>query len=68
MVHPISTRHEASAVIGPPGNSPPKAVSVLAVAGAGLATALLLGALALWLHYGTAVFVETIAAGIAACF
>jgi hypothetical protein len=29
---------------------------------------LLLGALTLWFHYGTAVFFETIAAGISACF
>ena len=49
---------------------PPKAASVsaLAVAGAGLGAALLLGTLALWFHYGTAVFFETIASGIAACF
>lgn len=34
-----------------------------------VAVALLLaGASALWVHYGTAVFFETIAAGIAACF
>jgi hypothetical protein len=39
----------------------------LAVAGAGLGTALLLGTLALWFHYGTAVFFETIASGISAC-
>jgi hypothetical protein len=26
------------------------------------------GALALWVHYGTAVFFEMIASGIAACF
>ena len=39
---------------------------VLAVAGI---CALLIGAtLALWAHYGTAVFFEIIAAGIAACF
>jgi hypothetical protein len=31
-------------------------------------TVLLLGALALWFHYGTTVFFETIAAGISACF
>lgn len=29
---------------------------------------LLAGASALWVHYGTTVFFETIAAGIAACF
>ena len=30
--------------------------------------ALLAATLVLWVHYGTAVFFETIAAGIAACF
>ena len=30
--------------------------------------ALLIGTLALWAHYGTAVFYETILAGINACF
>jgi hypothetical protein len=40
----------------------------LAVAGAGLGAALLLGALVLWFHYGTAVFFEMVAAGISACF
>ena len=34
----------------------------------GLGAVLLGGALLLWVHYGTAVFFETIAAGIAACF
>lgn len=38
----------------------------LALIGAGLAV-VLIGALALWFHYGTAVFFETIAAGIAGC-
>jgi hypothetical protein len=40
----------------------------LAVAGAGLGAALLLGALVLWFHYGTAVFFEMIASGVSACF
>ena len=39
-------------------------VAVSAAAGA----VLLLGALALWMHYGTAVFFEMLASGIAACF
>lgn len=30
--------------------------------------AILIAALALWVHYGTTVFFETIAAGIAGCF
>jgi hypothetical protein len=61
MAQPVSSGHEA-----PLG--PPSAVPVIAVIGAGLGAALLLGALGLWFHYGTAVFFETIAAGIAACF
>jgi hypothetical protein len=48
--------------------SPRRAGSIIAVAGAGLGAALLLGALGLWFHYGTAVFFEMIASGIAACF
>jgi hypothetical protein len=43
-------------------------VSPLAVAAAGLGAVLLLAALVLWFHYGTAVFFEMIAAGISACF
>jgi hypothetical protein len=40
----------------------------LAVAGAGLGATLLLGALVLWFHYGTAVFFEMIASGVSSCF
>jgi hypothetical protein len=63
MAQPISTQQDVSTAI-----SPPRAVPALVVAGAGLGAALLLGTLALWFHYGTAVFFETIAAGIAGCF
>ena len=35
---------------------------------AAIAGLLVAGTLALWAHYGTAVFFEIIAAGIAACF
>ena len=66
MVQPVSTQHNVSAAIGTPEIN--RAWPVLAVAGAGLGTALLLGTLALWFHYGTAVFFETIASGISACF
>jgi hypothetical protein len=38
------------------------------MAGAGLGVVLGLGAAVLWLHYGTAVFFETIASGLSACF
>ena len=34
----------------------------------GLAAAAVVGTLALWFHYGAAVFFETIAAGISSCF
>ncbi len=40
----------------------------MVIGAAMLATILVLGALALWLHYGTAVFFEMIASGISACF
>lgn len=40
----------------------------VAIAGAALAATVFLAALALWLRYGTTVFFETIAAGIAGCF
>jgi hypothetical protein len=63
MAQPVSTRHNVSAAIGPS-----RAASALAVAGAGLGAALLLGTLGLWFHYGTAVFFETIASGVSACF
>ena len=42
--------------------------SALAVGGVVLGAAILLAALVLWFHYGTAVFFEMIASGIAACF
>jgi hypothetical protein len=41
---------------------------VIVLIAAGLGCALPLAALGLWFHYGTAVFFETIAAGLAACF
>ena len=40
----------------------------IVVGGAVLGVAILLGALVLWFHYGTAVFFEMIASGIATCF
>lgn len=62
MAQPVSTQPVSPAI------GPPRGVSALAVAGAGLGAALLLGTLVLWFHYGTTVFFETIAAGIAGCF
>jgi len=45
-----------------------RAASVIVWSAAGLGGVILLGAVALWMHYGTAVFFEMIAAGISACF
>ena len=45
----------------------PRILSRPAVAAIAVAAVLIGATLALWAHYGTAVFFETIAAGIAAC-
>jgi hypothetical protein len=61
MAQPISNRQQAAI-------SSPRAVSAITIAAAALGAALVTGAVALWFHYGTAVFFEMIASGIAACF
>jgi hypothetical protein len=49
--------------------TPPRRASAAIVVGvAALGVVALLGALALWFHYGTAVFFEMITSGISACF
>jgi hypothetical protein len=64
MVQPLSTSQELLS-----GSQPARRrARVIVVAAAGLGTALLLGALVLWFHYGTAVFFEMITSGIAGCF
>jgi hypothetical protein len=63
MAQPVSTQRDIPAV------SPAQAIArAIVVGGVGLGAAILLGALALWFHYGTAVFFEMIASGISACF
>ncbi len=64
MAQPISTRQEVPSVLRPER----RVGQGLALAAAALGATLLLAALALWFHYGTAVFFETIASGISACF
>jgi hypothetical protein len=51
-------------------NSPTAArtPTVLLLAGAGVGVLVMLGALALWFHYGSQVFFEMIRTGFAACF
>ncbi len=52
-----------------PTRRPPGGLAFGIIAGSAiLAAAILLGASVLWIHYGTAVFFEMIASGIAACF
>jgi hypothetical protein len=47
---------------------PPRLVSRSLLLVAAVAGMLIAATVALWVHYGTAVFFEVIAAGIAACF
>ena len=62
MAQPVSTEQQMAGLfrrrLGP----------AIAAGGAGLGVIILLAALVLWLHYGTTVFFEMIASGIAACF
>jgi hypothetical protein len=64
MAQPVLTHHD------PVAAAPSAGVvrTAMVWGGAGLASLAVLGALALWFHYGTAVFFEMIASGISACF
>jgi hypothetical protein len=64
MAHPLSTPQPLQGAAQPAR----KLARAIAVGGAGLGAALLILALVLWFHYGTAVFFEMIASGISACF
>ena len=64
MARPVSTPQGMYAIL-PTGRRLASAIVVGAVA---LGAIVLSGALALWFHYGTAVFFEMIASGISACF
>jgi hypothetical protein len=64
MAQPISTPHGVISAI----RHSRRVAQLMVVAGAGFGAAVLLGALVLWFHYGTAVFFEMLASGIGACF
>jgi hypothetical protein len=64
MAQPVLTPHEPIAAAPSAG----AARTAIVWGGAGLASLAVLGALALWAHYGTTVFFEMIAAGISSCF
>nr|WP_051379470.1 hypothetical protein [Bradyrhizobium murdochi] len=64
MIQSISTRVRMMAAAPHQG----RLASVIVWSAAGLGALAVLGAAALWFHYGTTVFFEMIAAGISACF
>jgi len=64
MAQPIST--QAGMMTATPRRG--RVASIIIWSAAGLGALAVLGAAALWFHYGTAVFFEMIAAGISACF
>jgi hypothetical protein len=64
MAHRVSTQQEMPSIL-PPGR---KLASAIAIGGVAFGALVVTGALALWFHYGTAVFFEMIASGISACF
>jgi hypothetical protein len=64
MAQPISTQQRMASET----RASSRVASMVVVGAAGLGAAVLLGAVVLWFHYGTAVFFEMIASGIAACF
>jgi hypothetical protein len=64
MVQPVSTQHGMMAATRPQG----RVASAIVWSAAGLGAVVVVGAAALWIRYGTAVFFEMIAAGISACF
>jgi hypothetical protein len=64
MAQPAFTSHEPVAAAPSAG----VARTVIVWGGAGVASLAVLGALALWFHYGTTLFFEMIASGVSACF
>jgi hypothetical protein len=64
MVRPVSTQQQMPSILPPPR----KMASAIVIGAACIAAMALIGALALWAHYGTTVFFEMIASGISACF
>jgi hypothetical protein len=58
----------AGASSAPETRPPGRLATVVGIAALGVAGMVLAAAGVLWLHYGTAVFFQTLAAGFAACF
>ena len=66
MAQPLHPAHPVSDNSPTAGRTP--VVLLLAGAGVGVSGLAVIGALALWFHYGTQVFFEMIRTGFAACF
>ncbi|MBR0787326.1 hypothetical protein ACVIW2_005035 [Bradyrhizobium huanghuaihaiense] len=64
MAQPLHPGHPLQDNSSTAGRTP----SVLLLAGAGVGGLVVIGALALWFHYGSQVFFEMIRTGFAACF
>jgi hypothetical protein len=64
MVQPLTTPQQMPSSIQPQR----RIAQAIVTGGAIVGVTVALAALGLWFHYGTAVFFETIAAGISACF
>jgi hypothetical protein len=63
MAQPAFTPHPMTAA-RPQG----RVASIIVWSAAGIGALAVLGAAALWFHYGTTVFFEMVSAGISACF
>ena len=64
MVQPLSSLHQIPTAVTPAR----RVVPLVGMAAGLVALTLVVGALALWAHYGTTVFFETIVSGVEACF
>jgi hypothetical protein len=64
MLQPLSSPQEIPAAVGRARRTAP----AIGIAAAVVAAAVLMGAMALWAHYGTALFFDMIVSGLEACF
>jgi hypothetical protein len=64
MLQPLSSPQEIPAAQASAG----RVATAIGIAAAVIATVVVIGAIALWAHYGTAVFFEMIVSGLGACF
>jgi len=68
MAQQVTSQHEILPQSRSSGGVGSAIASAIIWTMAGLGSIVLLGALALWFYYGTAVFFEMVASGVSACF